>query len=186
MMTSIKECELFRTSVLMVGATAPLSNTSAQLRALASLDDLRRQGPDRPRAVRKPRQPAAHRLTAAEQEQVVKAYQTGMSKNAVARHFNFHRHTIDDCLARAGVTPRLPGLSPSQVNDVAALYQQGWSMARLSAEYSCSDTAIATALKRAGVPPRPRGRNPVDRRSSSKSSRYESSRPDYPWFQQQP
>lgn len=109
-----------------------------------------------------PRMLAPPRLSATRRQEIVDAYQSGMSKNEVARKFNVHRHTVDECLAGAHVASRPRGVSRDDQEQVARLYREGWSIARLAARFGCSDTAVATALRATNTRSRPQrgGRRP--------------------------
>ena len=91
------------------------------------------------------------RLSPAETQRLVAAYQQGAGVKELARRFGIHRETVSAIIGRAGLVPRTRRLSKNQIDDAARLYTEGWSLARLGEKFGVDGTTVWRTLLRQGV-----------------------------------
>jgi hypothetical protein len=98
-------------------------------------------------------------------EQIVRAYQSGIPLDRIARaHDVSYRHARTTVL-EAGVELRPPSVTPWQpspavTNAIANEYNGGATLRQLAAKHEVTNSVMRRALIRAGVTLRARGRRP--------------------------
>ncbi|REE94739.1 helix-turn-helix domain-containing protein [Thermomonospora umbrina] len=126
----------------------------------AALEALLRKLPsaDAPLPARPPRDLPGRAKQLKDQEalEVVAAYEAGASVYELGRRFHVHRTTISKILKRHGVSMRMTGMTPEQINEAVRLYQDGWSLARIGERMGVGDMTVRSRLLERGVRMRPR------------------------------
>jgi DNA-directed RNA polymerase specialized sigma24 family protein len=92
-----------------------------------------------------PRRRQLRRLSEAEIEEMVEAYQSGKTVYQSAEVFGIARQTVGIILQRQGFPTRNSVPSAARAG-VARLRGEGWSLAKLANKWGVSGTAIRTAL----------------------------------------
>jgi lambda repressor-like predicted transcriptional regulator len=140
---------------------APLTtseyNVKYQLRALEAL---LRKLPDRSAPVRPKRAEGpgrAKQLKDQEAQAVIAAYEAGATVYQLGRQFGIARQTVSKILHRHGITMRMGGLGPEQVDEAARLYEAGWTLAKIGKRAGVSADTVRNRLLERGVRMRPRG-----------------------------
>ncbi|MGQ0717543.1 MAG: hypothetical protein ACT4NP_09555 [Pseudonocardiales bacterium] len=100
------------------------------------------------------------KLSPAEVEELVDAYEVGTSQRELTRRFGLHEQTVRAHLRRQGVKLRpLRALTEAQESDAVRLYVEDvWSLAELAARFKVGQTAIRNVLVRRGVKRRAQAR----------------------------
>lgn len=103
------------------------------------------------------------KLSPAEVDELVAAYQSGTDLSALSRQFGLHRQTARAHLKRRGVPLRSdsPVLTPAHVDQLVDLYDSGLSTYQLARRFGVGATTVGLALRERGVELRPKtgGRN---------------------------
>ena len=93
-----------------------------------------------------------HRLSPAEIDAMVAAYEAGRSLAALSREFKLHKRTVHAHLVRAGVDLRPQQvLTSEQVAEVIKLYRSGATLKQLGPQYGVANASIRNYLLRARV-----------------------------------
>ena len=90
------------------------------------------------------------RLTSDQVDQLIGAYQDGLSMEDLASAFSIDPRTAGNHLKRRGIPSRSRKLTDEQIYEASELYQQGWSLARLGQHYGHSES-IRYRFKRVGM-----------------------------------
>lgn len=91
------------------------------------------------------------RLSAADVEALVQAYQSGATVHQLATQFKIHPTTASQHLHRQRVTLRRRGLDEEQCQNAVRLYREGNSLARVGAEVGADAETVRQALRLRGV-----------------------------------
>jgi transposase-like protein len=102
----------------------------------------------------------ARRLSPAEVDELVGAYQEGAAVHELAARFSVHRATISRHLEQQGVETRPPTLTATDVAQAADLYRMGWSLATIGERYGTTSSTVRRYLLAAGL----KMRGPNERR----------------------
>jgi len=97
------------------------------------------------------------RLTVAQLTNLVDAYNSGTSTNALAAAYGMSKGSVLKLLAQQHVDMRRQPPTLEQVEKAAALYSQGNSIATVATKLGLSQTAVRNHLRKHGVAFRPRG-----------------------------
>ena len=92
-----------------------------------------------------------HRLPISDVDRLVEAYSRGVSAKDLAAEFAVHGHTVTSLLLARGVSLRLRGLRPEDVEPAARLYRDGWSLVRLSEKFGVDGSTVWRALLKIGI-----------------------------------
>jgi DNA-directed RNA polymerase specialized sigma24 family protein len=115
-----------------------------------------------------------HRLSPKEEDEVISAYESGMSQEEISEVVGVAHGTVSNILKRHGVKTRGKwphrALSPREEDEVIAAYEAGMSQAEIGEVFGVDQTTVSKILKRHGVKTRVRWhhrafspkRNPVD------------------------
>ena len=115
---------------------------------------------NRPRNVRKDTATVAaansptqrqHRLSAAQQAELLEAYLGGVGTKELARKYRIHRATVTALLVRSGVPFHERGLRPEHGAEVVQLYRQGWSLTRLAERLHVDEMTVRAHLLKSNV-----------------------------------
>lgn len=100
------------------------------------------------------------KLSPAEVEELVDAYEAGTSQRELTRRFGLHEQTVRAHLRRQGVKLRpLRALTEAQESDAVRLYiKDVWSLAELAARFKVGQTAVRNVLVRRGIERRAQAR----------------------------
>lgn len=144
----------------MVGDTAPLWNTKAQLQALRHLVATLPRA-DVPPVEREPRPTprTAKQLRGKRLKELVAAYEAGGTLRKLADQFGVTPQTVSNLLKRQGITPRWRRLTEADVDEAERLYAQGLSLERVGDRLGVTGCAVRYRLKKRGV----RMRDPHER-----------------------
>lgn len=128
------------------------SNTKLQVRQLESL--LRKlpslSGPPAVRPAR-PHAKTARRLPLDEVQQLITAYQAGVTVHTLGQRFKINRTTVSQILHRHNIPMRRWGLTYAQANEAVQLYAAGWSLARIGIKFDTTANTVRTRLLERGV-----------------------------------
>jgi hypothetical protein len=91
------------------------------------------------------------RLTPAQLEEVVAAYQAGTTAAELAHHWAVSKSALLAQLRSAGVSIRYPRLTASELLRIVELYQQGARQIEIACAVGRSSGTIWHALERAGL-----------------------------------
>jgi DNA-directed RNA polymerase specialized sigma24 family protein len=116
--------------------------------------------PPRPPAQRESPRRARRRLTDAEVQALLKAYQAGTSSLNLAKSYGISKQKVLSLLAQHGVERRCQPMTESQVAEAKRLYESGLSVSAISQRLGVPWTTVQRALRRTGAEMRPRGRLP--------------------------
>lgn len=150
--------------LLRVRLRESLSSALPLFRRLSQEQDrLRRRSgvlEDRPRVVLK--QPN-RKLSPAEIDELVAAYEAGTPIAHLSARFGMHRQTVRFHLKRRGVPLRsdTPALTTAQIDEATKLYATGLSTSKIGGQFGISASTVQKALRARGVrlrPPADRGR----------------------------
>ena len=100
---------------------------------------------------RKPRKQKQVRLSEAEMDLVVAAYNDGLTLDELASAFGAYPTTLANRLEKRGIQRRGRRLSDEQIEEATDLYKQGWSLARLGERFDVHPESVRYRLRRAGV-----------------------------------
>jgi transposase len=94
-----------------------------------------------------------HKLTPAELDELVVAYQAGASLRALSRRFQVHEQTVRRQLQQRGVRLRhgAKGVSAEQLAELAVAYESGRSTYELAGELGVSADTVQRLLRQSGV-----------------------------------
>jgi hypothetical protein len=74
-----------------------------------------------------------------------------MTTYQLARKHGLNRNTVAAHLRSAGVTIRMDGMTPDQIEFAANCYQAGWSLARIGLEVGADAETVRKRLWEQGV-----------------------------------
>lgn len=101
----------------------------------------------------------ARRLSAAEQVALLRSYQSGDSRAALAARYDVRRATISELLRRSASPLRAErAISAEEVDEAVRLYAQGKSLLRVGERLGYNAETIRKQLKRRDVVLRPASR----------------------------
>lgn len=103
-----------------------------------------------------PRLDRGHKLTESEVDDLVAAFQSGVTVKALAKHYSINRTTVMDHLRRRGV-PRQGEWSEVAVKKAAARYEAGETLNEISLTMNVDPRTVGRQLRMAGVAIRPSG-----------------------------
>lgn len=89
-------------------------------------------------------------------EELVRAYEHGMTVNELAERFRVHRSTVLDHLNRSTARRRNPALDGRRVELARKLYESGLSLRDLGLTLNVHASTVRLALVKSGVPMRSR------------------------------
>jgi lambda repressor-like predicted transcriptional regulator len=92
-----------------------------------------------------------HRLTDAEQADLINKYQAGSHMLQLAKEFGVHRRTVRELLDRRGIERRLRVLTATQIDDAIRFYQQGQSLAEVGRRFGVEHSTIRKHLIARGI-----------------------------------
>jgi DNA-directed RNA polymerase specialized sigma24 family protein len=119
----------------------------------------------------KAREPGFPRaLSPEEEDEVIAAYEAGMSQPEIGEVFGVHQRTVSNILKRHGVKTRElwqhRALSPREEDEVVAAYEAGMSQAEIGEVFGVHQVTVSNILKRHGVKTRdPRALSPEEGRA---------------------
>ncbi|MQA08649.1 MAG: hypothetical protein GEU98_08870 [Pseudonocardiaceae bacterium] len=123
-------------------------NTKSQVRAfedlLAKLPDLSTPAPSSPRRSGPGR---ARRLDADQVQRILDGYQAGSTVYELAEQLAIGRNTVCRTLHRHGITTRLQGLTPDDIDTAIRLHHRGWSPPRIATHLGVSAATIRRRLR---------------------------------------
>jgi lambda repressor-like predicted transcriptional regulator len=82
---------------------------------------------------------------------LVAEYEGGATTYDLATRHGLHRNTITAHLRRVGVTIRMDGMTPEQIQQAADLYAEGWSLARVGRAVGADAETVRKRLREVGV-----------------------------------
>lgn len=136
----------------LVGVTGLYYNTKQQvsaleapLRRLPKADARPEPSPTRP----KPRR--ARQLDGEQIQRLIEGYLEGATVYELGERFRIERRTVSKILKRHGVSMRMCGMSPEQIEKAPRLYQDGWSLARIGEHLGFDDMTVRSRLLERGV-----------------------------------
>lgn len=83
--------------------------------------------------------------------ELINGYQDGSTTYELARRHGLNRNTIAAHLRSAGVTIRMDGMTPDQVELAAECYRAGWSLAQVGRRIGADAETIRKRLREHGV-----------------------------------
>jgi DNA-binding CsgD family transcriptional regulator len=87
------------------------------------------------------------RLTEEQVQQLIEEYKAGATVYELGDRFGINRKTVGKILKRHGVTMRMQGLSPSQIDEAARLYGEGISLARIAEKLDVTANTVHARLR---------------------------------------
>jgi hypothetical protein len=119
-------------------------------------------GPESPTplSVRRPQQ----RVTASLLSDLIAGYEAGETTYQLARKYGINRNTVAAHLRSAGVTIRMDGMTPEQIEQAVEYYKTGWPLAQVGRELGADAETVRKRLHERGVamPVRPARQNGVN------------------------
>lgn len=103
------------------------------------------------------------RLTSIEGDELVQAYESGLTVYELADRFGCHRTTVSGALKSHGVRMRRLPLTEEQTEEAVRLYDSGLSLAKVGERVGANAETVRQRLLERGIVLR----NPHDRRPSS-------------------
>lgn len=99
------------------------------------------------------KQQQKHEFSKKEIEEIIAAYQSGISTYKLAEQYNCHRNTISHQLKLNGIEVKIEKIN---IDEAISLYESGWTTKQIAGKYHMSDNAVSRRLKKAGVKMRTR------------------------------
>ena len=130
------------------------SNLSEQGELLRHLLEIVPNGPPKPTFQTKKQ--VQRRLRPKEIDDLVAAYQAGISVYELADHHRIHRATVSLLLERRGVPRRYRLVEGDRITQAVNLYESGHSLSTVGSQMGVSPETVRNVLIRAGVTLRPR------------------------------
>lgn len=90
-------------------------------------------------------------MTAAEHDEIVRKYESGISSNQLAIEHGLAKGTILKLLRDGGAAIRRQGLNEDQVVEAADLYRAGRSLLWIGTHLGVSNTTVGKALIKHGI-----------------------------------
>lgn len=103
--------------------------------------------------IRTIKQQQKHEFSKKEIEEIISAYQSGVSTYELAEQYNCHRSTISHQLKIHGIEVKIEKID---IDKAIALYESGWTTKQIAEKYHMTDNAVSRRLKKAGVKMRSR------------------------------
>jgi transposase-like protein len=98
--------------------------------------------------------PPLQRVTADLLSYLITGYKAGQTTYQLARTHGLNRNTVAMHLRTAGVTIRMDGMTPEQIEQAVEYYRAGWSLAKIGREVGADAETVRKRLCERGVPMR--------------------------------
>ena len=99
------------------------------------------------------KQQQKHEFSKKEIEEIISAYQSGVSTYELAKRYDCHRSTISHQLKLHGIEVKIEKIN---MDEAIALYESGWTTKQIAEKYHMTDNAVSRRLKKAGIKMRAR------------------------------